>query len=66
MATPYELRFNMYNAALERLKEAYWAQEAECNSARECDGKVLPKPVWPEPADAIREANLIMKFVNGD
>mgnify|MGYP001208822376 CR=1 FL=1 len=60
------VRFDMYNAALERLKEAYWAQKERVDVARETDGKILEPPVWPEPEDAIREANIIMNFVNGD
>ena len=66
MATPYELRFDMYNAALDRLKEAYWAKKERVDVARETDGKILESQVWPEPEDAIREANIIMNFVNGD
>ena len=66
MATPYELRFQMYNTALDRLKEAYWAQKEKADVAREVDGKILESPVWPEPHDAIREANIIMAFVNGE
>ncbi len=66
MATPYELRFDMYNAALERLREAYWAQKERVDVARETDGKILEPPVFPTPAEAIAEAKVIMDFVNGD
>ena len=38
MATPYELRFDMYNTALERLKEQYWAESARIDVARETEG----------------------------
>ena len=39
MATPYELRFDMYNTALERLKEQYWAKKERIDVARETEGK---------------------------
>ena len=68
MATPYELRFDMYNTALERLKEQYWAQKERIDVARETEGKHFldtDHPVWPTPEQAIQEAKIIMEFVNG-
>jgi len=68
MATPYELRFDMYNTALERLKEQYWAQKERIDVARETEGMKIREgdhPVWPTPEQAIQEAKIIMEFVNG-
>jgi len=68
MATPYELRFDMYNTALERLKEQYWAQKERIDVARETEGVKIREgdhPVWPTPEQAIQEAKTIMEFVNG-
>tara|TARA_B100001245_G_scaffold63238_1_gene43825 strand:- start:4 stop:210 length:207 start_codon:yes stop_codon:yes gene_type:complete len=68
MATPYELRFDMYNTALERLKEQYWAKKERIDIARETEGKQFLEtdyPVWPTPEQAIQEAKIIMEFVNG-
>tara|TARA_B100000953_G_scaffold238864_1_gene200386 strand:- start:260 stop:487 length:228 start_codon:yes stop_codon:yes gene_type:complete len=69
MATPYELRFDMYNAALDRLKEAYWARKERVDVARETEGITIPQsdyPVFPTPAEVIAEAKVIMEFVNGE
>ena len=69
MATPYELRFDMYNTALERLKEQYWAESARIDVARETEGHKFREgdyPVWPSPEQAIQEAKIIMSFVNGE
>ena len=68
MATPYELRFDMYNTALERLKEQYWAKKERIDIAREQENKQFldtDYPVWPTPEQAIQEAKIIMEFVNG-
>lgn len=68
MATPYELRFDMYNTALERLKEQYWAKKERIDIAREQENKQFHEseyPVWPGPEEAIQEAKIIMEFVNG-
>jgi len=69
MATPYELRFDMYNTALERLKEQYWAKKERIDVARETEGRDFHEsehPVFPSPQEAIEEASVIMAFVNGD
>jgi len=67
MATPYELRFDMYNAALDRLKEAYWAKKERVDVARETEGRSnADYPSFPTPAEVIAEAKIIMDFVNGD
>ena len=69
MATPYELRFDMYNTALERLKEQYWAKKERIDVARETEGKEIPEdeyPTFPSPEKAIKEPRVIMAFVNGD
>ena len=68
MGTPYELRFDMYNTALERLKEEYHAKRERIDVARESEGKEFLEtdyPVWPTPEQAIQEAKTIMDFVNG-
>ncbi len=66
MATPYELRFDMYNAALSRLTESYYCTvQANCE-ARDREGVVATEDVvFPTPAEAIAEAEQIMNFVNG-
>ena len=66
MATPYELRFDMYNTALDRLKESYYSVvQANCE-ARDREGVVATEEVvFPTPSDAIAEAGQIMNFVNG-
>jgi hypothetical protein len=69
MATPYELRFDMYNSALERLKEQYYAQKERIDVAVETEGYKIREgdyPTWPVPEEAIKEAKIIMAFVNGD
>ncbi len=66
MATPYELRFDMYNAALDRLKESYYSVVQEAKEARDREGVVATEDVvFPTPAEAIAEAEQIMNFVNG-
>jgi len=67
MATPYELRFDMYNAALDRQKEAYYSRKEEERELQEKLGvEPLPEPLkFPTPQTAIAEANVIMAFVNG-
>lgn len=71
--TPYELRFNMYEAGLERLKEAFYAKNEANRTEREEHYELSDKgyltqeePVFPTAQDAIKEAKLIMAFVNGD
>ena len=71
--TPYELRFNMYEAGLERLKEAFYAKNEANRTEREehyelADTRSLTQEeaVFPSAEDAIKEAKLIMAFVNGD
>ncbi len=66
MATPYELRFDMYNTALDRLKESYYSVVQEAKEARDREGVVATEDVvFPTPAEAIAEAEQIMNFVNG-
>jgi hypothetical protein len=68
MATPYELRFDMYNAALDRQSNSYWATKEALDQARErnelVDASTYPK--FPTTEEAIKEAKVIMAFVNGD
>ena len=64
MANPYELRFDMYNTALDRLKESYYSKVEKNREAREDTGVINDEPVFPTPSDAIAEAEQIMKFVN--
>jgi len=63
-STPYELRFQMYGSALERLKEQYFAKLEEVLSSP-TDGGSMDIP-FPTANDAIAEASIIMDFVNGD
>jgi len=59
----------MYNTALERLKEQYWAKKERIDVARETEGKEISEdeyPTFPSPENAIKEARVIMAFVNGD
>ena len=66
MATPYELRFDMYNTALGRLTEAYYATIQANQEARNTEGVMATEDVvFPTPAEAIAEAEQIMNFVNG-
>ena len=66
MATPYELRFDMYNTALDRLKESYYSVVQANLEARNTEGVTATEEVvFPTPADAIAEAEQIMNFVNG-
>ncbi len=66
MATPYELRFDMYNTALSRLTESYYCTVEANREARNTEGVVVTeKAVFPTPSDAIAEAGQIMNFVNG-
>ena len=65
MANPYELRFDMYNTALDRLKESYYSKIEKNREAREEGKVILDEPVFPTPADAVAEAEQIMTFVNG-
>lgn len=70
--TPYELRFDMYSAALERLKEVFYAKTESNRNEREehytgdIGSLVQEEPIFPTALDAIKEAKLIMAFVNGD
>ncbi len=67
MATPYELRFDMYNAALDRLKEGYHTAIDRDREAQDRLGEAPAEQVsFPTPQDAIAEANEIMAFVNAD
>ena len=68
MATPYELRFDMYNAALDRQKEAYHTAIDRDRELQDRMGEAPSKEVvtFPTPQTAIAEANEIMAFVNGD
>lgn len=69
MATPYELRFDMYNTALDRLKEQYYSKIESNVRAHENGGEKAKENFevdFPTAKDAIREANVIMDFVNGD
>jgi len=66
MATPYELRFDMYNTALDRLKESYYSAVEANREAHNTEGVVATEePSFPTPSDAIAEAEQIMNFVNG-
>jgi len=61
MATPYELRFEMYHTAMDRLKEVYFARQEEKRL-----GSTEPLLPFPTVADGIKEAKEIMEFVNND
>jgi len=65
MANPYELRFDMYNTALDRLKESYYSKVEKNREEREEGKVILDEPVFPTPSNAIAEAEQIMTFVNG-
>jgi hypothetical protein len=65
MANPYELRFDMYNTALDRLKESYYSKVEKNREEREEGKVILDEPVFPTPSDAIAEAEQIWTFVNG-
>jgi hypothetical protein len=66
MATPYELRFDMYNAALERQKDAYFSAVEQDRELQDRMGEAPAQRRFPTPKDVIEEANEIMAFVNGD
>ena len=58
--TPYELGYDMYNTAMERLQNVYYADENLF-----ADGIIKERPSYPTVEETIVEAKEIMKFVNG-
>jgi len=61
--TPFELRFEIYNTALDRLKEKYH-MELEVWRVRTSKGYAgETPPIFPSVEKIIKEANVVYEFV---
>ncbi|HCT52612.1 MAG TPA: hypothetical protein DF712_09140 [Balneola sp.] len=64
--TPFELRYSIYESALDRLKEKYFSDmetyKTRTDNTFDTDLNLSP-PVFPSVEDAIREAEQIYRFV---
>ena len=69
MSTPYDLRFEIYNAAKDRLAEQYyqdresWIEYNRINSEFEGDCPVKSHPSFPTHEQIREEAEKIYEFV---
>ena len=69
MSTPYDLRFEIYNAAKDRLTEQYyqdresWQEWNRINSEYKGDCPVKNHPIFPTHEQIRKEADKIYEFV---
>jgi hypothetical protein len=63
MSTPYDLRFNIYNQAQERLMAQYYSELGIWEQTRHRDEDPGEKPIFPAHENILEEAEKIYEFV---
>lgn len=62
MSNPFELRFQIYNQAQERLLSKYYSEVSIWESGKE-RGENSPRPIFPTHETILAEAEKIYAFV---